>query len=270
MLLSVLGLLAAGVAQVSAIKPGAPAANNEEQGSKLLEDLKNVPVGGSRLSRRTPTATWSPSGWNAFRWGMGPGDVADRLRAKGGDFRITAAEVLTGCSSTRNWKFMFTCFVFDDHALRVLDVEPSMDVQFIDDRLAAITLTFDPRTKKFFTAEEGERLFTQLRALFEKEYGPPSFEYTPPQPLRRDDGLASNMWSLEWKESRHFGSAERPPTRGFEVTLGGRFTTSPLLPGGRGDVDLQYAEEGHSDHFNGRARGEPAASESSKLRGVSP
>ena len=47
-----------------------------------------------------------------------------------------------------------------------------------------------------------------------------------------------------------------PPPAAFEVELEARLVTSPARPGGRGNVDLTYAEEGHEDRFNRRVRGD--------------
>ena len=82
-------------------------------------------------------------------------------------------------------------------------------------------------------------------------------------------------WSgrMELSQTRPTASSKRNAMRGapiaipayFEVELDARLVTSPARPGGRGGVDLTYAEEGHEDHFNRRVRGHAPTSELEKL-----
>ena len=53
------------------------------------------------MAKRTPRTSWTRRGWNAFRWGMGPADVADRLRDANGDFRASAPEGWDICVSVK-------------------------------------------------------------------------------------------------------------------------------------------------------------------------
>ena len=71
------------------------------------------------MAKRTPRTSWTRRGWNAFRWGMGPADVADRLRDANGDFRASAPEGWDICVSVKGAEpAEARCYVhFEDHAL---------------------------------------------------------------------------------------------------------------------------------------------------------
>jgi hypothetical protein len=225
-------------------------------------DVKTIPVPESRLKKRIPSSMWSRAGWNTFRWGMGPEDVADRLRDQHGGFRSADWE----CKTTTPWTFAVSCWV-DDHAFAILDFRPMMDFAFIDGRLAEVTFSFYPTGRKFLAREEGETLFKQLHDLLEKEFGPPQHEFDTP-PTTAPSGVQVNSKHADWDTP--FSFRPNPDSRGFEVHLSAWLIKLPRVAGGKANVDLVYSEERYSDHFNGRARGDPPASESEKLRGVSP
>jgi hypothetical protein len=197
---------------------------------------------------------------------MGPADVADRVRDRRGDFRVGAAVAWEECHASKEYPFSSYCDIDEDHAFTLLGSAPSIEFNFIDDRLSAVTLRLYTREKRFLSHDEGEKLFSELRTLLSIDYGPPYFEYKP----ERGDGGTSDLRSVQWKSEPSYGRREQPPTRGFELELQAMLFTSPTLPGGRADVTLEYAEEGRSDHFNRRARGGAPDSEVKKLRGVSP
>jgi hypothetical protein len=215
-------------------------------------DRHALPSTSKRVLAREPATTWAASGWNAFRWGMGPADVADRLRDSSGDFRVSAAEVWDECLEVRDNPFDTRCFVYDDHAFMLLGSAPTVEFDFIDDRLSSIRLFLHPHGKRFYSSEIGDKLFTQLLGLLRNEYGPASLEYTPPK-----------MRSAQWESEPRHGLKCLPPLRchnrrgppGFEIWTWVSLDTSPDLPDGRGDVVLTYTEERWNDHIIQRLQG---------------
>ena len=232
-----------------------------------------VQVGRSRISKRTPSATWSQSGWNAFRWGMGPHDVEDRLRSKKGEFRSQNERALADCC-TMGSSAVFTCEA-DDLAFTLLGVGPSLRFTFIDDRLAKVSLLMvsAPASSDhpLLTAAEGELLFTRLRELLVHEHGSPRYDVDRTRPARSDKEREFNILWVEWSEPLSY--PERPPSRGFEIKLETTLIVDPadhFHPGGLGSVTVEYSEEWFESHLRGRLQGGPPASEAFKLRGVSP
>jgi hypothetical protein len=257
-------LLGAVLAQVPAYGR-APAAHPRWEefiggfGPRAVRQL--LPPASKRVLAHETAETWAASGWNAFRWGMGPADVADRLRDSGGDFRVSAAEVWDECLEVRDNPFDTRCFVYDDHAFMLLGSAPTVEFGFIDDRLSSIRLFLHPRGKRFYSSEIGDKLFTQLLGLLRNEYGPASLEYTPP--ITKKDGRTSAMRAAQWTSEPRHALKCLPPVRchnrrgppGFEIWTWVSLDTSPDLPEGRGDIVLTYMEERWNDHIIQRLQG---------------
>src|SRR5437763_748923 len=83
--------------------------------------------------------------------------------------RVSAPDVWDECLEVRDNPFDSRCFIYDDHAFILLGSAPTVEFDFIDDRLSSIRLFLHPRGKRFYSREIGEKVFTQLLGLLRNE-----------------------------------------------------------------------------------------------------
>ena len=218
------------------------------------------------MLQRTPIESWAPAGWNAFRWGMGPADVADRLRAADGDFRVTQQPVWI-CGMPSGSSTMSRCSVYlEDHALTLVGLAVSPEFVFTDGRLESITLRLHPRTKDAFSRDVAEKMFADLLNLFGEEYGAPSSE--PDSSEWRNRQGTAGWRHVDW--NYRLPPARRSSGLGFEIGLrvswevfdraqpdavaASWYYVKPGLPGGRAWLTLSYSEQDWMARHVGRAR----------------
>jgi hypothetical protein len=253
-------LVAAGVASEGRV----------QQSKEAAQESYFSPLPRARIGTQTPVTAWSRAGWNAFRWGMGPRDVADRLRDNAGGFRVRDPDVWTDCEVSTRHAFSSYCEVQDtaEHAFTILGLKPTLiQFNFIDDRLSEIGIWLGTSRPGSLNRDEGEHLFTQLLDSLTSQNGTPSYQSRyPPRQTGNSSARDVELWTIQW-ETAHVYPGERKPrsTRGFDVKL----EVVLKRAANWGEVQLAYSEEHGDDHFNGRARGDPPASETEKLRGVS-
>lgn len=157
--------------------------DERERRSRGLPPLQLVSVADA--AKKTPSKVWSSFGWNDFRWGMGPGDVAALMSKKDGDFRCSSFE----CEKTDIRENSFGCHSDgNQHSFTVLGASPALSFEFFAGELWEVLFMFSP------DVEAGRSMFRALEAKLVEKYGKPTY--------RRDVDLSSRDMvnaSVEWE-----------------------------------------------------------------------
>lgn len=188
------------------------------------DDSASRRIPAAQAKKRIEQRLWSNFGWNAFRWGMGPGDVSAVLKNPSGDFQ---AFLEPECElRSPEWKFLVACDLDGmDHVFRVDESAPRLAFSYIDLQLWDASLWF-----RGSTYAESEAQFQKFRDLLTKKYGRPQSEYLPP---KGENGFA--YWTMTWE------------TPSLTISLDG------VLSDRRPMVSIRYKDPIRSELFNKKA-----------------
>jgi hypothetical protein len=183
---------------LQALLPAAPLPQSR------VADRKKVPE--KLLTGRTKPGTWEKTGWNVFRWGMGPADVRQRLQDKTGNFQAFEApdcEFSAGAEA----QFSYSCYLSSSqHVFRVGAMAPSLFFGFMDGKLWEVSVYFRSTSRQAV-----RQTFETFQGLLSKEYGDPDpSSWASPQPkdLKSEEPWFSFMdWSTTSAKIKLMGTA---------------------------------------------------------------